>query len=153
MITDSEIRDLRAYRHNVAAVKREIAEKIAAAEVNEIAFADAQIIIDRFLDEVTACVVCGGTKTFTFGREVEISTVDSHNYDAKRFIPEGSTGPCPLCGDLGKDPEFYVWHCIHGDNDRDCQHGQSAGNGERKRHADCGYRIMLRPKVPGGTNT
>jgi hypothetical protein len=123
----------------------EIAEKLAAAEVDGVTVSQAQSIIRAFLSEVARCPVCDGTGSFTFGNEVIVPMKDAQGQSIRserRFIEAGTTSPCPRCSDGTGDPDFVAWHCERGDVAH--ERCERIRNGERRDgHARCGYRVML----------
>jgi hypothetical protein len=134
-------------------MKRDIAERMAATKICEdLTVKQAKAVIQEFLAQLAQCPVCDGTGEFIFGRDVEIDTKDHMGRplgDRERRIEKGTTSSCPRCGGEKVDPEFVVWHCVHGDREMDCRHYKNGGNGSHKDHAECGHRVMLPLEVAG----
>ncbi len=131
-------------------MKRDTAERVAAAEVEGVTLDQAQSIIHKFLAQIALCPVCDGSGWFIFGRDVRIETKDEHGDPTdERRIMAGTVGSCPRCGssdpnESGKgDPDFVTWHCVKGDQDTYCRSDRAGAEDRRNGHADCGFRVML----------
>ena len=132
-------------------MKREIAERIAATMVEGVTVGQAREIIGSFLTEIARCPVCDGSGEITFARDVQIATTEPGRSpgDGGRFIQQGTTGTCPLCGSIepnetGRgDPEFVFWYCEKGDSNRNCWIDRDRDGEHRNGHAACGLRVML----------
>lgn len=148
----------------MAYVKREIAEKIAAAEVEGVTVAQVRAILQQYLSALTTCSVCGGTGSLDFPQKVQMDNLRDRNGDAlyvdHRVIAAGTTCSCFRCGpgfdgqigSPGHDPEHVVWHCTEGATDYQCRHSQRGDQIAQTTHAKCGYRIML-PLDPSGPDS
>lgn len=138
-------------RRSLIPMKREIAERLAATAVEGVTVKDAQTIIETFLTELASCPVCDGSGRTTFVHGVDIAAAEQSGKQLGivNVLP-GTEGSCPRCGsykaeDNGHgDPEFVAWHCAHDKTKSDCRKMQTADqNGERAKHAACGFRVVL----------
>lgn len=127
-----------------AAMKQEIAARLAATAVDGITVDQARAIIRAFLVELARCPLCDGSGRYVFRRAVTNGKRATHD---SVLVPAGTSGSCPVCGSEDEepvgDPEYVGWHCLRGEADQHCRHYQSDATERRNGHSACGYRIML----------
>jgi hypothetical protein len=118
-------------------MNRETAVTLAAA-AGEVTEGDVNMILNTFLVSVAHCSVCGNTGTITFHRETTV---------AQCTVEAGTHVACPNCGAASEgekaiagDPEFFGWHCFHGDSVATCHSRRQADDPS---HVTCGNRVML----------
>jgi hypothetical protein len=118
-------------------MKTETAVPLAAA-AGHVTEADVNTIINTFLTSVAHCSVCDNIGTITFHRETTV---------AQRTVEAGTHIACPNCGPASEgekaiagDPEFFGWHCFHGDSVATCHSRRQADDPS---HVTCGNRVML----------
>jgi len=126
-------------------MKREVAERLATIQVEELRVEDAQLVIRTFLREIARCPVCDGSGHLTWARPVHLTKTDqSRRTYEDQYVAEGTESTCPLCGDRDPamaakgDPAHVAWVCRNGDRSEECRR-QTGHNG----HSGCGWMVVL----------
>lgn len=125
-------------------MKREMAERMAATEVEGVTVEAAQKVVATFLQMLGTCQVCGGTGLFVCPTGAQVTAtfdVDARTRAETVYLVAGPQ-QCPQChgvhGSNGGDPEYVRWECLVVG-----PYTCSLNNKLGQEHDRCGLRVMV----------
>jgi hypothetical protein len=130
-------------RTTLRPMKPEIAARMAGSLVAEITTEQAQIIIDEYWVQLTRCPACDSTGTFSYRRDLSVPITPRPGDSPTANAQAGADGDCPRCGGNGRDPDWVLWYCSDGHEERHCKY-ERAREPIGERHVECGLRLMVR---------